>query len=99
MTTLGWLAAGAGVVLALYFGVVIGLLLAGRREDARALAGFIPDCVVLVRRLMGDPGMPRRHKWLLGGLVAYLASPVDLVPGFIPVRQGGPEPSTSPCVT
>ena len=35
-----------------------------------------------------DPGMVgsrRRGCWLPGGLVAYLASPVDLVPDFIPV--------------
>jgi uncharacterized membrane protein YkvA (DUF1232 family) len=40
---------------------------------------------VLVRRLLGDPRVPRRHKLLLGALVAYLASPIDLVPDFIPV--------------
>ena len=45
----------------------------------------IPDCIVLVRRLMGDPGVARRHKVLLGALVGYLALPFDLVPDFIPV--------------
>jgi uncharacterized membrane protein YkvA (DUF1232 family) len=49
------------------------------------LARFVPDCVVLVRRLLGDPAVPRSSKLLLGGLVAYLASPVDLVPDFVPV--------------
>jgi uncharacterized membrane protein YkvA (DUF1232 family) len=85
MTSLTWLTAGAGVVLAVYAAFVVALMVAGRRDDARALAGFIPDCIVLVRRLLGDAGVPRRHKWLLGGLVAYLALPVDLVPDFIPV--------------
>jgi uncharacterized membrane protein YkvA (DUF1232 family) len=75
----------AGVLLALY-GLFIGaLVLAGRRETIRAVAGFIPDCIGLVRRLVGDPQVPRRHKLLLGALLGYLALPVDLVPDFIPV--------------
>jgi uncharacterized membrane protein YkvA (DUF1232 family) len=57
----------------------------GRRTDARALAGFIPDCLVLVKRLLADPRVPRRRKLLLVLLVAYLAMPIDLVPDFIPV--------------
>jgi uncharacterized membrane protein YkvA (DUF1232 family) len=61
------------------------LLLAGRRQDERALARFIPDCLVLVRRLLGDDRVPR-HSWLLlEALVGYLATPFDLVPDFIPV--------------
>lgn len=73
-------------VAALLYGLAVGaLVLAGRRSDARAVAGFIPDCIVLVRRLMRDPRVPRRKKVLLGALVAYLASPIDLIPDFIPV--------------
>jgi uncharacterized membrane protein YkvA (DUF1232 family) len=51
----------------------------------RALAGFIPDCLGLIKRLMGDPRVPRRRKLLLGLIVGYLAMPIDLVPDFIPV--------------
>lgn len=61
------------------------LLLRGRRSDARALAGFVPDCVVLFRRLLGDPGLSRPRKLLLVALVGYLAMPIDLIPDFIPV--------------
>jgi uncharacterized membrane protein YkvA (DUF1232 family) len=64
---------------------VIALVVAGRRGDARALLGLIPDCVVLLRRLMRDPRVPRRTKLLLGLVVAYLALPFDVVPDFIPV--------------
>jgi uncharacterized membrane protein YkvA (DUF1232 family) len=64
---------------------VIALLIAGRRESARALAGFIPDCVVLCGRLLHDPRVPRRKKALLVALAGYLALPLDLVPDFIPV--------------
>jgi uncharacterized membrane protein YkvA (DUF1232 family) len=73
------------IFVALYALAVLALVLAGRRSDARALAGFIPDCIVLVRRLMRDPRLPRRRKLLLGLLLAYLAMPFDLVPDFIPV--------------
>jgi len=74
-----------GVLLALYALVVLALVIAGRRSDARALAGFVPDCVVLFKRLLGDPAVPRRRKVLLALMVAYLAMPIDLIPDFIPV--------------
>jgi uncharacterized membrane protein YkvA (DUF1232 family) len=71
--------------LALYAALVLALVLAGRRDSVRALAGFIPDCVVLFHRLLADQRLPRRHKLLLGALIGYLALPIDLVPDFIPV--------------
>jgi uncharacterized membrane protein YkvA (DUF1232 family) len=72
-------------VLAVWAAFVVWLAAVGRRTDARAFATFIPDCVVLVSRLVRDPRVPRRRKALLLFLVAYLASPIDLVPDFIPV--------------
>jgi uncharacterized membrane protein YkvA (DUF1232 family) len=72
-------------ILVVYTAFVVALIVAGRRRDARDVARFIPDCIVLVRRLVGDPRVPRRHKLLLGALVGYLALPIDLVPDFIPV--------------
>src|SRR3954463_4974071 len=80
-----WLVVGLSVALVVY-AAFLGLLVAvGRRADARALATFIPDCIVLVTRLTRDPRVPRRRKLLLFALVAYLALPFDLVPDFIPV--------------
>jgi uncharacterized membrane protein YkvA (DUF1232 family) len=52
---------------------------------ARAIAGFLPDCAVLLKRLLGDERVPPRAKWPLLLLVPYLASPIDLIPDFIPV--------------
>ena len=77
-----WIALAA---LALYAAFVLALVAAGRRTDARALAGFVPDCAVLCRRLLADPRVPRASKLALAALVAYLLSPIDLVPDFIPV--------------
>jgi uncharacterized membrane protein YkvA (DUF1232 family) len=80
-----WLVVVAGVSLGLWAGLVAVLLVAGRRDDARALAGFIPDCLVLLHRLLRDPRVSRRRKLLLLALLGYLALPFDLVPDFIPV--------------
>jgi uncharacterized membrane protein YkvA (DUF1232 family) len=71
--------------LVVYGGFVACLVLAGRRTDARALAGFIPDCIVLLQRLLGDPRMPRRYRIVVVALLGYLALPFDVVPDFIPV--------------
>ncbi|HEX8646604.1 MAG TPA: DUF1232 domain-containing protein [Thermoleophilaceae bacterium] len=68
-----------------YAALVAALALGGRRSDARALAGFIPDCLVLLRRLLGDGRVPRRRRAVIVALIAYLAMPIDLVPDFIPV--------------
>jgi uncharacterized membrane protein YkvA (DUF1232 family) len=76
---------GSGFFVALWAAFIGWLYAAGRRTDARALAGFVPDCIVLVSRLMCDERVPRRRKVLLAGLTVYLALPFDLVPDFIPV--------------
>ena len=80
-----WALLALGATLLAYVGFVAALLVAGRRGAARALAGFIPDCLVLLRRLLGDERVPRRRRAILFALVAYLAMPIDLVPDFIPV--------------
>ena len=82
---LAWLLIAIGAILALYALVVLAFVLAGKRQDARALAGFVPDCAVLLTRLMRDKRLPRRHKLLVAALIPYLAMPFDLIPDFIPV--------------
>jgi uncharacterized membrane protein YkvA (DUF1232 family) len=80
-----WLALAVGAAAVVWLALVAVLLVAGRRQYARALAGFIPDCLVLVSRLMADHRVPRRRKLLLVGLLGYLALPFDLIPDFIPI--------------
>lgn len=79
------LAISLGVVFGLYVLLVLGLVLAGRSRDAKAVARFVPDCLVLLRRLLGDPRVSRRYKLALLLLLGYLAMPFDLIPDFIPV--------------
>ena len=64
---------------------VAGLALAGRSADARAVARFIPDCIVLFHRLLGDSRMPRRYRAIVVAMLVYLALPFDVIPDFIPV--------------
>ena len=78
-------AIGLGACLLLWALAVAALAVAGRGADARALARFVPDCVVLFRRLLGDERIPRGRKLALVALLGYLASPIDLVPDFIPL--------------
>ena len=85
MSTWQLIALGVASTLVLYAAFVLALVIAGRREDARAFAGFIPDCIVLFRRLLRDERVPRGRKLLLVALIGYLALPIDLVPDFIPI--------------
>jgi uncharacterized membrane protein YkvA (DUF1232 family) len=85
MTSWQWLSIALGMTVAVYGAFVIWLLRAGRRQEARAVAGFIPDCVILFRRLLGDDRVTRRCKLLAAALIVYLVMPFDLVPDFIPV--------------
>jgi uncharacterized membrane protein YkvA (DUF1232 family) len=80
-----WLLTFAVVALLVYATVVLVLVALGRGADARALARFVPDCVVLFKRLLADPRVELWRKALLVFVIVYLASPIDLVPDFIPV--------------
>jgi uncharacterized membrane protein YkvA (DUF1232 family) len=55
------------------------------RKLFKDAALLLPNLVKLVGRLLKDPRVPRRSKVVLGFAAAYVASPIDLVPEFIPV--------------
>ena len=73
------------LIIGVYVVSIAALIAAGRREDARALAGFIPDCLVLVGRLARDSRISRPRRAVLFLVLGYLALPIDLVPDFLPV--------------
>lgn len=68
-----------------YIGALVALVALGRHTDARALAGFVPDCVRLIRRLLAHPSTTTWQRVALLALFAYLALPFDLIPDFVPV--------------
>lgn len=45
----------------------------------------LPNLVRLIARLVGDPMLPRAAKIALAAAVVYLASPLDLIPDFVPI--------------
>lgn len=54
-------------------------------ELARDLALTLPNLAKLVVRLLRHPQVPLRSKLLLVGIVAYIVSPLDLIPDSLPV--------------
>lgn len=77
-----------GVVL-IYAVLLVLLALYARRhpetvgmKDALRL---LPDLLGLLRRLTADRALPRGIRVRLVLLLVYLASPIDLVPDFLPV--------------
>jgi uncharacterized membrane protein YkvA (DUF1232 family) len=85
MTTWQWGLSALAAFALVYAGLVGALAVLGRGTEARAMARFVPDCVVLFRALLADHRLSRGRKLLLLGLVSYLAMPIDLIPDFIPV--------------
>jgi uncharacterized membrane protein YkvA (DUF1232 family) len=80
-----WALVALGALLLIYVGLVALLVAVGRKAEARALARFVPDCIVLFRRLLSGSRVSRGRKLFLLALVAYLAMPFDLIPDFIPI--------------
>lgn len=78
------LVVGAAVLVASWAVLVV---LAARLPPgtARELAGFLPNCVRAVRTLARDPRVPRRAKVAVVVAGLWCASPIDLVPEFLPV--------------
>jgi uncharacterized membrane protein YkvA (DUF1232 family) len=87
-----WWHALVGIIggLLLIDGVLLGLLwrYALRHPETvtmRDALRLLPDLLRLTRRLAADKTLPRGIRIRLLLLLLYLASPIDLVPDFIPV--------------
>ncbi|SCF10670.1 Protein of unknown function (DUF1232) [Micromonospora viridifaciens] len=79
---------GLGVAVACLLASWALLVLLARRLPPgilRDLAAFIPDCLTTVRRLRKDPRVPRRAKVAIVFAGLWVASPIDLIPEFLPV--------------
>ncbi|MDE3112008.1 MAG: DUF1232 domain-containing protein [Chloroflexota bacterium] len=73
------------VVLALYVAFLVLLAATGRGGAAREAALLIPNLARLFHGLMRDGEVPWHAKLVLALGLGYLATPIDLVPDFIPV--------------
>lgn len=81
--------AGAVAGLVLVYVVLLAALVWERRRghdvDLGETLRLLPDVLRLLRSLAADPQLPRTVRLRLLLLVVYVASPIDLVPDFIPV--------------
>ncbi|MBA2565827.1 MAG: DUF1232 domain-containing protein [Gemmatimonadetes bacterium] len=57
---------------------------AEERTLTQELLLLVPNFVKLAKGLITDKRVPARRKLMLGALIAYLISPIDLIPDFIP---------------
>lgn len=79
------LVVGLAALLVLWVVVIGTLYLTGRGPLARELALLLPNIGRLFHGLARDDRVPRRTKLIVLIGVAWLASPLDLIPEFIPV--------------
>ena len=79
------LGVAAGLLLA-WVALVVALVIARPRGGLlREAVRLLPDLLRLLPRLARDRSLPQSTRIAVALLLAYLASPVDLVPDFIPV--------------
>lgn len=55
-----------------------------RDASVRDIIAVIPDLLRLLRSLIGDRSVPTDVRVVLVGLLAWIVSPIDLIPEFIP---------------
>jgi uncharacterized membrane protein YkvA (DUF1232 family) len=80
----GWVQV-AVVLILIWTLLVVVLVVVGHRLLARELALLLPNLVRLFSGLLRDPRVPLPAKVVLGIASLWLASPIDLIPEFIPV--------------
>jgi uncharacterized membrane protein YkvA (DUF1232 family) len=73
------------VLILIWTLIVAALVIAGRVLLARELALLLPNLIRLFKGLVGDPRVPLRAKVVLALAGLWLASPIDLIPEFIPL--------------
>jgi uncharacterized membrane protein YkvA (DUF1232 family) len=78
-----------GIVVAIVavWALLLVLFWALRPKDVpvREVLGVIPDVLRLLRSVISDRSAPLDVRLVLVGLLAWIVSPIDLIPEFIPV--------------
>jgi uncharacterized membrane protein YkvA (DUF1232 family) len=72
-------------LVAIWIALAIALVVVGRVLLARELALLLPNLVRLFGGLMRDPRVPLRVKAVMAIASLWLASPIDLIPEFLPL--------------
>ena len=88
-----WLVAIVAAAMSALIGGLIFIIWLRRQSMSPAegkayLRGLGVDLIRLpgrLRRVANDPRTPRRARWWLIGLAIYIASPIDIIPDFLPV--------------
>jgi uncharacterized membrane protein YkvA (DUF1232 family) len=75
----------AGLVAVWALLLVVFWLLRPRGVALKELVTVVPDLLRLLRSLVGDGSVPLDVRVVLVVLAAWIVSPVDLIPEFIPV--------------
>jgi len=80
----------AGAIVLVLIGLLVwaqrtGLGAAAAKAELRQIRGEAKLFPGRLRALARDPGVPRSVRWTILGLALYLASPIDLIPDFLPV--------------
>ena len=73
------------ILLAIWIVVAVVLVIVGRVLLARELALLVPNLVRMFGGLLRDPRVPLRAKVVVGIASLWLASPIDLIPDFVPI--------------
>ena len=82
---LGWIAGVVAALVAVWaLLLLVFWLLRPKDVPVREVIRVIPDVLRLLRALVTDGAVPLDVRIVLVGLIAWILSPIDLIPEFIP---------------
>jgi uncharacterized membrane protein YkvA (DUF1232 family) len=80
-----WIVGIVVAVVAIWMALLVAFwLLRPKGATVREILAVIPDLLRLLRSLIGDGRVPADVRIVLVGLLAWIVSPIDLIPEFIP---------------
>jgi uncharacterized membrane protein YkvA (DUF1232 family) len=74
-----------GIALVWVALLVVFWFLRPKGVSTRDIVAVVPDVLRLIRALLVDRAVPLDVRLVLVGLLAWIVSPIDLIPDFIPV--------------
>ena len=74
-----------GALAVIWLILAVTLWLVRPKANLQDLIRLLPDVLRLLERLAADPELPRRIRIVLVALIAFVVSPIDLIPDAVPV--------------